>query len=294
MLTYGQLNARANQLAHHLQKIGVGVDVVVGVCVERSLEMIVGWLAVLKAGGAYLSLDPQSPPERLAFLFQDSQMLLLLTQEKWVAHLPATAPQMICLDRDWPVIAAESCTNPDKTITPAQLAYVIYTSGSTGTPKGVMIPHLGLRNLVAWHQHAFGLTAADCATQLANLACDASVWETWPYLTIGATLYLTPPEILLAPTTLRDWLLHNNITITFVPTPLAEQLLALPWPPESALRYLLTGGDKLNQAPRQPLPFHLVNNYGPTEASVVATSLVVPPGGRPAPPIGRPIAKTQV
>ena len=294
MLTYGQLNARANQLAHHLQKIGVGVDVVVGVCVERSLEMIVGWLAVLKAGGAYLSLDPQSPPERLAFLFQDSQMLLLLTQEKWVAHLPATAPQMICLDRDWPVIAAESCTNPDKTITPAQLAYVIYTSGSTGTPKGVMIPHLGLRNLVAWHQHAFGLTAADCATQLANLAFDASVWETWPYLTIGATLYLTPPEILLAPTTLRDWLLHHNITITFVPTPLAEQLLALPWPPECALRHLLTGGDKLNQAPRQPLPFHLVNNYGPTEASVVATSLVVPPDGRPAPPIGRPIANTQV
>lgn len=294
MLTYGELNARANQLAHHLQKVGVGMDVVVGVCVERSLEMIVGWLAVLKAGGAYLSLDPQSPPERFTFLFQDSQMLLLLTQEKWVAHLPATAPQMICLDRDWPVIAAESCTNPDRAITPAQLAYVIYTSGSTGTPKGVMIPHLGLRNLVAWHQHAFGLTAADCATQLANLAFDASVWETWPYLTIGATLYLTPSEILLAPTTLRDWLLHHNITVTFVPTPLAEQLLALPWPPECALRYLLTGGDKLNQAPRQPLPFHLVNNYGPTETSVVATSLVVPPDGRPAPPIGRPIANTQV
>ena len=294
MLTYGELNTRANQLAHHLQKVGVGMDVVVGVCVERSLEMVVGWLAVLKAGGAYLSLDPHSPPERLAFLFQDSQMLLLLTQDKWVAHLPATAPQMICLDRDWPVIAAESRTNPESAITPAQLAYVIYTSGSTGSPKGVMIPHLGLRNLVSWHQNAFGLTAVDCATQLANLAFDASVWETWPPLAVGATLYLTPPEILFAPTTLRDWLLHNNITVTFVPTPLAEQLLALPWPTECTLRYLLTGGDKLNQAPRQPLPFHLVNNYGPTENSVVATSLVVPPDGRPAPPIGRPIANTQV
>lgn len=293
-LTYGELNARANQLAHHLQKAGVGTDVVVGVCMERSLEMVVGWLGILKAGGAYLPIDPQSPPERLAFFFHDSQMALLLTQDALVVHLPATAQQMICLDRDWPVIADESCTNPGTAIVPDQLAYVIYTSGSTGNPKGVMVPHGGLLNLVYWHQKAFGVTSADHATQQANMAFDASVWETWPYLTSGATLYLMPPEIRLAPTTLRNWLLHNGITITFVPTPFTEQLVALPWPPTCALRYLLTGGDKLNQAPHQPLPFQLVNNYGPTEHSVVATSLIVPPDGRPAPPIGRPIANTQL
>ena len=176
------------------------------------------------------------------------------------------------------------CAEPDleSTVEPAatgggDLAYVIYTSGSTGTPKGVVVEHAGLRNLVSWHQHAFAVTGADRATQIASPAFDATVWELWPYLTAGASIHIPTDEVRADPVALRDWLVEQRISVTFVPTALAEVLMTLDWPAETSLRYLLTGGDTLHRYPPAGLPFAVVNNYGPSEATVVATSGVVGP-----------------
>jgi amino acid adenylation domain-containing protein len=295
-LSYGELNSRANRLAHHLRELGVGPDVLVAICVERSTEMIVALLAVLKAGGAYLPLDPQYPRERLAFMLEDAQAGVLLTQEHLrIAHSLEGA-QVVCLDAERAAIAAHSDENPPHLSTGDHLAYVIYTSGSTGRPNGVQISHGALLNLVHWHREAFAVTAQDCATQLAGVAFDASVWEIWPYLTASASLHLPDEETRLAPLSLRDWLVAEGITVSFLPTPLAERLMVLEWPRETRLRLLLTGGEQLHLYPDAGLPFKLVNNYGPTENSVVTTSGEVRPATRTQGPpnIGRPIANTQV
>jgi amino acid adenylation domain-containing protein len=299
-MSYGELNARANQLAHHLQTLGVGAETMVGVCLERSLDLVVSILAVLKAGGAYLPLDPSYPPERLRFMLADAGVTVLLTQAALVERLAVAEPaadaprHCFCVDRQWATIAPLPTTNPAPTATLDSLAYTIYTSGSTGQPKGVLIPHRGLCNLVAWHQRAFAITAADHATVLAGLGFDAAVWEMWPYLTAGATLHLIDPTTLGSAEHLRDWLVAQAITVTFLPTPLAEQVLPLPWPATTALRFMLTGGDRLRSYPAPDLPFALVNNYGPTENSVVTTAGLVVNHGRPTPAIGRPIDNVQL
>ncbi|HZA25980.1 MAG TPA: amino acid adenylation domain-containing protein, partial [Dehalococcoidia bacterium] len=284
------------QLAHTLQGLGVGPERLVGVCLERSLELVVGLLGVLKAGGAYVPLDPSYPPERLAFMLEDAQVPVLLTQQGLAPTLPPTSAQVLCLDREWRRIGKEPQCNPPSPVSPENLAYVIYTSGSTGWPKGVLVPHKGLLNLAFWHQGAFEVTSSDRATQLAGTAFDASVWEIWPYLSKGASLYIINSEILNSPVHLRDWLMSKAVTISFLPTPLAEMLLPLEWPAAPALRILLTGGDKLHQYPSTSVPFKLINNYGPTENTVVTTSGLVASEGRKAlsPPLGRPIANTQV
>jgi len=176
------------------------------------------------------------------------------------------------------------------------LAYVIYTSGSTGQPKGVEITQESLLNLVHWHQQAFGVQSADRASQVANVGFDAAVWEIWPYLATGASLYFAEDETVSDPQLLRDWLVAQRITIAFIPTPLAEHLLTLPWPPETALRTMLTGADTLHVYPPVGLPFLLVNNYGPTECTVVATSGPVHSNASTdqLPPIGSAIANTEV
>ena len=296
-LTYQQLNSRANQLAHYLKSLGVGADVLVGICVERSIEMVVGLLGILKAGGAYVPLDPEYPTERLRFMLDDAQVPVLLTQHSLLEGLAQHQAQLVCLDTDWQMI---SQLNQDNLITETQttnLAYVIYTSGSTGTPKGVMIAHQSLLNLVFWHQRTFKIISSDKATQLAKTAFDAAVWELWPYLTTGASIYLVKPEILSSLVKLRDWLISNKITISFLPTPLAQELLSLEWPAEGlALRTILTGGDKLHQYPSDLIPFQVVNNYGPTENTVVTTSgvVVAKEPNKISPNIGRAIANTQV
>jgi len=203
----------------------------------------------------------------------------------------------ICLDADWPGIAQSSPeTPPPVTVLPENLAYIIYTSGSTGTPKGVACQHRSVLNLASWHQEAFQVTAAERASHLAGQAFDAAVWELWPYLLAGASLHLVHEDIRADPVQLQQWLLAEAITLTFLPTPLAERIVTLPWPKPGVLRLLLTGGDRLTQTPPTTLPFPLVNNYGPTEGTVVTTSCVVAsrPGNGAAPPIGRPIANTQV
>ncbi|AOY79166.2 amino acid adenylation domain-containing protein [Moorena producens JHB] len=296
-LTYRELNCRANQLAHYLQSEGVGTEVLVGICVERSIEMVVGWLGIIKAGGAYVPIDPAYPQERLDYILEDSSVSVLLTESKLVEALPSSLAQVILLDADWDVITSESQENPVNQTKPNNLAYVIYTSGSTGRPKGVLIPHSGLINLVFWHQRNFAIASSDRSTQIAATAFDASVWELWPYLTAGATIYLVKAETILDPEKLRDWLVLKQITITFVPTPLAEKLLSLDWPENIALRILLTGGDKLSRFPSNSIPFKLVNNYGPTENTVVTTSGLVKSSDQQdfaSPDIGRPIANTQI
>ncbi|MFN8596436.1 MAG: amino acid adenylation domain-containing protein [Anaerolineae bacterium] len=300
-LTYRELNRRANQLAHALQKLGVGPEKIVGLCVNRSLDLIVGALGVLKAGGAYLPIDPAYPPDRIAFMLEDSAAIALLTQHRLLADLTNQKSQItnhkcICLDTAWSVIAAESDANPSCAATVHNLAYVIYTSGSTGQPKGVLIEHRSLLNLVFWHRRVFGVTSRDRATQLAGQGFDASVWEVWPYLTTGASLHIPDDETRTSPQQLRDWLISKSITLSFLPTPLAESALLLKWPKGSTLRYLLTGGDKLHVYPPTDLPFRLINNYGPTEDTVVTTSGVVPPieHTAAAPSIGRPIDNTRL
>ncbi len=289
-LTYQQLNHRANQLAHFLQKLNVGPEVLVCICLER-VEMIVGLLAILKAGGAYLPLDPSYPEERLNSIIEDAQVPILLTQQRF-EHLGQQA-QVICLDKDWEAIAEQSQENPTSSVTAENLAYTIYTSGSTGKPKGVQVEHNSLLNLIFWHQKAFEVSFLDRTTQIANCAFDAFGWEIWPYLTAGASVHFPDQEILTSPEQLRDWLVSEAITLSFLPTPLAERILSCDWPKNTALRSLLTGGDKLHQYPPACLPFKVVNNYGPTENTVVTTSgLVVQAAGVPT--IGQPIANTQV
>jgi amino acid adenylation domain-containing protein len=295
-LTYRQLNTRANQLAHYLKSFGVGPEVLVGICLERSLEMIIAMMGILKAGGAYVPLDPEYPKERLAFMLADTGSPVLLTHSRLVEELPRHEANVICIDSDWDAIARHSGETPVSATSVENLAYVIYTSGSTGKPKGVAISHGGLLNLVFWHRNVFEVTASDRATQLAGTAFDASVWEVWPYLTAGARLHVVSAEKLVSPEQLRDWLVSEEITLTFLPTPLAEQVLKLDWPQQTPLRTLLTGGDKLHRSPPESIPFRVVNNYGPTENTVVTTSGVVLPNSDAdiQPPIGCPISNTEV
>lgn len=301
-LTYQQLNLRANQLAHYLRSLGVKPEVLVGICIERSsktlpkasLLMVVGLLGILKAGGAYVPLDPAYPQERLAFMLEDAQVSVLLTQENLVATLPPHQAQVVCLDSDRANSTSEE--NSLEGVTTENLAYVIYTSGSTGRPKGVQIEHRGLLNLVFWHQQTFAVSSLDRVTQIAGVAFDACGWEIWPYLTAGASIYFPNDQTRLYPEQLRDWLLSKAITISFLPTPMSQKVLSLNWPVNAALRTLLTGGDQLHQYPLSSHPFEVVNNYGPTENTVVTTSASVPIRQQAdlPPAIGRLIANTQV
>ena len=295
-LTYAQLEERSNQLAHYLRSFGVGPDMLVGLRLDPSNIMVVAALGVLKAGAAYLPLDPTYPEERLTFMLNDSQPPVVLTKQRFARQLRAEKWREIRLDMDEAQISGCPKCAPDCAASGQNLAYVIYTSGSTGRPKGVQITHDSLLNLVFWHQRRFDVKPSDRATQLASPAFDAAVWEMWPYLTAGASVFLAGDGIRNEPETLLNWLVAQGITITFVPTPLAETMMALKWPSETALRIFLTGADTLHTYPPPDLPFTLFNNYGPTECTVVASSSLVRSDHRPdvLPPIGRPIANTQI
>ncbi|MEH2045160.1 AMP-binding protein [Nostoc sp.] len=295
-LTYKELNIRSNKLAHYLKKLGVEAEVLVGLCVERSFDMVIGMLSILKAGGAYVPLDPSYPSERLNFMLEDTNISVLLTQDKWIKRLVTHNSEVIVLDNDWEIITQELEDNLTSQVKVDNLAYIIYTSGSTGKPKGVKIEHKGLLNLVFWHQKTFTVSPLDQATQISGVGFDACGWEVWPYLSAGASIYFVNDEIRQIPEQLRDWLVSKAITIFFVPTPLAEKVLLLDFPKNAAVRILLTGGDKLNQYPLADHPFQVVNNYGPTENTVVTTSahIYVKHKDNLAPAIGRAIANTQV
>jgi amino acid adenylation domain-containing protein len=298
-LTYSELNRRANQLAHYLQSRGAGPDVLLGICLERSMDMIVAILATVKAGSAYVPFDPKNPPGRLALMLQDSRVHLLLTQSHLLQGVSLKDIPLVCLDREDALISRESFENPQSLTNAQNLAYVIYTSGSTGNPKGVEIQHGGLMNLVTWQQKSYELDSDARGTQLCNQSFDGSMLEVWPYLTSGGMLFLVDEETLLTPSKLWPWLVKQKITHCFMPTPLAEAVLPLAARDGAegtpiALRYLLTGGDKLHQSVEETVPFVLVNLYGPTENTVISTGGVVDPDrDRSIPPsIGRPIRNT--
>jgi amino acid adenylation domain-containing protein len=296
MLTYRELDEQANQLAHYLITLGVERETIVGLCMNRSPETVICALAVLKAGGAYLPLDPAYPLERISFMLNEAKPRVLIAERGVAEKLSAGSWQVVTIDSDRAQLDRQPVTAPNVEVSAAQLAYVIYTSGSTGQPKGVQITHDSLLNLVFWHRREFEVTQRDKASHLASVGFDAAVWEVWPYLTAGASLYLPDDETRVSPDLLRDWLVSEEISISFLPTALAEGVMTLTWPKQSALRFLLTGADTLHHYPSAELPFQLVNNYGPTECTVVATSGRVLPGDgmNKLPAIGRPIANTTV
>ncbi|MEM7353839.1 MAG: condensation domain-containing protein, partial [Acidobacteriota bacterium] len=279
-LTYRELNRRANRLARALRGRGVAPEVVVGVLLERSPELVTAVLGVLKAGGAYLPLDPAQPAKRLAFMVDDAGVPILVTEPPLSQELRLeSSPAVIGLDgagslaagsEEAPSLAALR-GNLTGGAVGENLAYLIYTSGSTGRPKGTELRHAGLLNLITWHQEVYRVAPGDRATLVASPGFDASVWEIWPNLTAGATLHIPASSTVASPPDLLAWLAARGITLSFLPTPLAEALLTEPLPPRLSLRALLTGGDKLHHSPERALPFDLVNHYGPTESTVVTS-----------------------
>ncbi|MCY9765000.1 AMP-binding protein, partial [Paenibacillus alvei] len=245
-VTYGELSRMAERLAHSFIQNGVASGDIVAICMERSIESVAGMLGIWKVGGAYLPLDSTYPQERLSYMLAESQVKVLLTQERVREQLPPFAGRIVVVEQELQAEvgdgaevnggseAAEEAVNAQVQLPPAagmdQLAYVIFTSGSTGQPKGVEITHRGLMNLIGWHRRTYDVQAADRATMLAGVAFDASVWELWPYVTAGASIYIANEETRLNPVALRNWLLENEITLSFIPTPLAEPMLTLEWP----------------------------------------------------------------
>lgn len=300
-LTYRGLNARANQLAHHLQTLGVGPDVLVGICMERSMEVAVGLLGILKAGGAYVPLDLSYPQERLAFMLADAQTPVLLTQQSLLERLPATATaHRICLDSDWPKLAQAKTDAPATSVTADHLAYVIYTSGSTGQPKGAMNAHRGVCNRLLWMQDTYALDANDRVLQKTPFSFDVSVWEFfWP-LMAGACLVMAKPEGHKDPGYLVDVIRCHRITTPhFVPSMLQVFIEAPNVEHCTSLRRVICSGEALSADLQRrffaKLPAELHNLYGPTEAAVDVTYWACQPASPLAfVPIGRPIANTQI
>ena len=304
ILTYKELNRRANQLAHALQTSGVGPDVLVGVCMERSLEMVVALLGILKAGGAYVPLDPTYPRERLDYMLHDSQVPVLLTQTRLLDRLPYDGMQIICLDANWDASASEQTQgeNPTSAVQPVNLAYMIHTSGSTGRPKGVMSVHKGLTNRLHWMQQAYQLTPSDRVMQKTPFSFDVSVWEFfWPLLT-GACLVVARPGGHQDPAYLVSLIAEQQITtLHFVPSMLQVFLMHPELERCKSLKRVICSGEALSYElqerffSRFPDSVELHNLYGPTEASIDVTywqcrreshQWIVP--------IGRPIANTQI
>ena len=296
-LTFGDLDTRANRLAHALRARGAGPGAPVAVHLDRTPDLVVALLAAMKSGAPYLPLDPAYPAERLTWMLEDSGASILVTTASLSASSapPRETRSIVRLDADAAEIAQHPPTPPDVHLDLDSLAYVVYTSGSTGTPKGVAVPHRGLANLAAWQAAEFGIGSADRASQVAAPGFDAFAWEVWPALAQGAAVDLVPPEVRLDPAVLRDWLTERGVTHAFLPTPLAEGVLALEWCPDAELRVLYAGGDRLHAHPAPGLPFALVNLYGPTECTVVATWARVEPGPAEAlpPSIGRAVANAR-
>ena len=292
-LTYKELNQRANQLAHHLGNFGVGPEVLVGICVERSLEMVVGLLGVLKAGGAYVPLDPAYPPERLAFMLEDAQVEVLLTQARFVESLPKHQGRIVCLDTDWEIIERQSKENPECSFTPENLAYVIYTSGSTGKPKGVLVAHSGVSNLATALIRISNVQPNSRVLQFCSLSSDGSVTELVMALLSGATMVMGTRDSLLPGANLIQLLRDFEVTtVALLPSVLA----VLPADELPALRTIIAVGEVCSRelvAKWSSGRRRFYNGYGPTECTV-CTTIVECTDSKEAPPIGRPLPNTQV
>jgi amino acid adenylation domain-containing protein/non-ribosomal peptide synthase protein (TIGR01720 family) len=298
-LTYRELNARANQVAHYLRSLGVGPEVCVAICLERSLELIVGLLGILKAGGAYVPLDPAYPQERLAFMLSDARTPGLLTQRNLLGVIPAAGVRRVCLDADWDQIKGHSPENPNNTIVPENLAYVMYTSGSTGQPKGVSVNHRGVVRLVKETDYA-RFAPDEVFLQLAPISFDASTFEIWGALLNGARLVIFPPGV-PSLDEIGQALARDQITTLWLTSALFQQMVERNVVDLRPLRQLLAGGDVLSvshvQTVLRELPHcQLINGYGPTENTTFTCCCRLNPGEllRGSVPIGRPIANTRV
>jgi amino acid adenylation domain-containing protein len=285
-LSYEELNRHANQLAHHLRRLGVRPEVPVGICIERSLEMVVGLLAILKAGGVHVPLDAAAPPERIAFMAQDTRMPVLLTQQHLLTKFLEPHPQLICLDADWETIAEQPSTNPAHVVKGEHLAYIVYTSGSTGQPKGVQIEHRALASHCGAIIEVQQLTADDGILQFNSFTFDASLEQILPPLLVGARLVLRGPEVWSSTDLLRR-VKEQQLTVISMPCDYWHAVIA-EWSahPEQLtgqrLKLIIAGGDRLPpeavQLWRQS-PLHttrLFNVYGPTEATVTTTIFDIP------------------
>ena len=291
-VTYMELDYRSNQLANFLRKMNVGPEVLVGISTDRSIEMMVGALGILKAGGAYLPLDPSYPSGRLAFMLEDSQIQILLSQLHISKNLPEHKAKTINLDADWDEIALEPATKPSVKVTPENLAYVIYTSGSTGRPKGTMLMHKGLCNLTAAQREAFKIRKGSKILQFSPYSFDASVWETFMALANGATLCILPQEILASSVDLSHALSALGVTNMTLPP---SVLRVLPEKELPELETIIAAGEACTPelvgkwAPGR----QFFNAYGPTETTVCATMYLCDQNDPHPPPIGRPIANTR-
>lgn len=299
-LTYGELNRRANQLAHHLKKLGVGQEVLVGICMERSLQMVVGLLGILKAGGAYVPLDPAYPKERLAFMVEDTGIGVLLTQSRMVSALPVFPLKMLCLDTEWETIAGQDNQNMLVCSSADSLAYVMYTSGSTGTPKGVEVLHRGVVRLVINTNYA-RLNEKETFLQLAPISFDASTLEIWGALLNGATCIVFPADV---PSTgkIADIIRRHSVSTLWLTSSLFNAVVDEDPQALQGISQLLIGGEQLS-APhvlraQEALPgTQIINGYGPTENTTFTCCFSIPQGlprDTTAISIGRPIANTEV
>jgi amino acid adenylation domain-containing protein len=281
-LSYGELNAKSNQLARHLRKLGVGPDTLVGICVERSLEMVIGLLGILKAGGAYVPLDPEYPKERLAFMLEDSAVTLLLTQAHLVESIPASAARVVRLDADWPTITHERSAKLEPLARPENLAYIIYTSGSTGRPKGVMVTHENVMRLFTATQPWYQFNEQDVWTLFHSFAFDFSVWEIWGALLYGGRLVIVPYLLSRSPDEFYLLLAREQVTVLNQTPSAFRQLIQAEEDSRPslklALRQVIFGGEALEMQSLRPwFERHgdqqprLVNMYGITETTVHVT-----------------------
>jgi amino acid adenylation domain-containing protein len=290
--TYADMNGKANQLAHHLQALGVGPEVMVGLCVASSPDMVVGLLGILKAGGAYVALDPTYPHDRLVYMIEDTQVSLILTQHALVTGLPKSSLRLVCLDTDWDCMAQQPQDNPICRVALDHLAYVLYTSGSTGRPKGVLVTHRGFENLAAAQRRACNVQPDSRIFQFASSNFDASIWECLMALGAGAQLWLRAPGDLLAGSGFAHLLQRQGIThITLPPSVLAT----LPLGSCPALRTIMVAGEACaaELAAMWSYGRRFINAYGPTEYTVCATMGVYADDGRKL-SMGRPLPNTQV
>jgi len=286
-LTYRELNRRANQLAHRLRRMGVGPEIRVGICLDRSLEVVTALFGVLKAGGAFVPLDPSYPAERMGYMLAKAQVSALLTQEKLLERIPHRADSSVCFDTEQNSIERENDTNPDWLLLPENLAYVIFTSGSTGTPKGVMIEHKGIANLGMSMQRACGLSEESRILQFASFSFDASVYEIVTAVQSGAPLHLGSKESLMPGPNLLTSLRDQAITSVLLPPSVLSIMLDSELP---ALSQLIVGGEA---CPKEVVSTwsrgrRFFNAYGPTETTVIAT-IAECFGNHEIPAIGSPI-----
>lgn len=288
-IDYRGLDGRARAMAGALALRGVCRGSVVGVCLDRSIEQVVALLAVLNAGCAFLTLDPADPPARRQSLVADSGAAAVIT----TAALADDFAGVLTITGD---AADDGCAMPSLPRGCGDdLAYIVYTSGSTGAPNGVEITHANLLNFVLWTNEAFDVTDADVAGHVIGLSFDVAISEIWPFLAAGATITLVDESVRTSPELMRQWLLDERVTVATIPMTMTELMLKMDWPEDAPVRLMLTGGDVLRAFPRRDLPFELVNNYGPSECTIVATYGVVPrrehgEDDGSLPTIGRPIS----